>query len=164
MLFVSHDCKELEEITMSKKILIDKHYKNTAPLSMVELKKVIGNQPFHHTILEDVCRMYGNTLSDLTSEQVCIVNAAISLGAMTAKRAERSKKQTSENTAGFLERLESSVNAWETLSELEMLDLIKELMAITKSDARWGIKEKLLQLARNIYEQNFILSESWEKK
>lgn len=149
---------------MNKKISIDKHYKNTAPLSMVELKKVMGHQPFHHTILEDACRMYGNTLSDLTWEQVCIVNAAINLGVMTAKRVERSKKQTSGDAGGFLERLGSSVSAWEMLDELELLDLIKELKAITQNDARWGIKEELLKLARNAYKRNFILSENKAKK
>lgn len=149
---------------MSKKISIDQHYKNTAPLSMVELKKVMGHQSFHHTILEDACRLYGHTLSDLTWEQVCIVNAAINLGVMTAKRAERSKKQTSKDATSFFRRLENSVSAWDTLDELELLDLIKELKAITQNDARWVIKEDLLKLARNAYKRNFILSENKAKK
>lgn len=149
---------------MSKKISIDQYYKNTAPLSMVELKKVMGHQSFHHTILEDACRLYGHTLSDLTWEQVCIVNAAINLGVMTAKRVERSKKQTSGDSAGFFQRLGDSVSAWQTLEEVELLDLIKELKAITQNDARWGIKEELLTLARNTYKRNFILSENKSKK
>ena len=149
---------------MNKKISIDQHYKNTAPLSMVELKKVMGQQPFHHTITEDACGLYGKNLRELTWEQVCIVNAAINLGVMVAKRAERSKKQASGDAGGFLQRLGNSVSAWEMLDELELLDLIKELKAITQNDARWVIKEDLLTLARNVYKRNFIFSENKAKK
>lgn len=143
---------------MSKKS-IDNHYKDTAPLSMVELKKVLGNHPFNHAISEDACCMYGKTLSDLTWDQVCIVNAAINLGVMTAKRLERSKKQSYGDAMGLLQRVEDSVGTWEKLDESELLDLIKELKGIARNDARWEIKEQLLQFARKIYQQKFIQPE-----
>lgn len=148
----------------NKEITLDQHYKNTAPLTMVELKRVLGKQPLQRTIIEDACCVNGVNWRDLTWEQVFMVNTAINLGAITAVRLERSKKVVDGNEAGLLQRLETSVNTWEKLNEFELLDLIKELKVIAPNDKRWEIKDCLLKHARKIYEVKFILSEIEPKK
>lgn len=141
---------------MNRDFGFDKFYENTAPLTLVELKKMLGKKPMNMTISEDVCNVCGIEFRDLTWGEFSLLNNAINLGIMIGKKSERKRQKETEITT-LKNRVEKSVRSWNGFNQGEMEELIRELDGINSNDKRWRIKADLLKIANNIYKEKFTL-------